>query len=48
MLMLHELLSIIKPPGAFQQQAERKLGRVTNGSVRSVAGPVPGKAAAQW
>lgn len=48
MLMLHELLSIIKPPGAFKQQAVRKLGRVTNGSMRGIAGQIPGKAAVPW
>lgn len=48
MLMLHELLSIIKPPGAFKQQAARKLGRVTNGSMRGIAGQIPGKAAVPW
>lgn len=48
MLMLHELLSIIKLPRAFKQQAERKLSKVTNGSMRSGAGQIPEKPAVLW
>jgi len=47
MLMLHELLSIIKPARAFKQQEERELSKVTNGSI-SIAGQVPGKPAVLW